>query len=242
VPARLAASAAACAGAWALPAYAPNLPWLAARLGIAMRTAHPGAIALTFDDGPHPEGTPAVLDALDRAGARATFFLVGERVERAPHVAREIVARGHAVAIHGYRHRSLMRLGPRAIDHDLDRAAELIGAATGLAPTLHRAPYGTYSWPSLRAVRRRGWTPVLWTRWGRDWSRRATPASIARLAAGDLRDGDVVLLHDADDYAVPGSWRRTVAALPAVLDAAAARGLACAPLTGAADLVAPSGR
>src|SRR4051794_30497856 len=116
VPARLAASAAACAGAWALPAYAPNLPWLAARLGIAMRTAHPGAIALTFDDGPHPEGTPAVLDALDRAGARATFFLVGERVERAPHVAREIVARGHAVAIHGYRHRSLMRLGPRAID------------------------------------------------------------------------------------------------------------------------------
>ena len=95
----------------------------------------------------------------------------------------------------------------------------MIGEATGREPTLYRPPYGVFSLPALRLVRRLGWSPILWSRWGRDWERRATPASIAARATRDLGGGDVVLLHDADHYSSAGSWRRTAAALPSVLAA-----------------------
>jgi peptidoglycan/xylan/chitin deacetylase (PgdA/CDA1 family) len=231
---RLVTTGAAAAGAWwALPAPAMHVPRLAGVLGLPLRLPLAGAVALTFDDGPHPQGTPAVLDALAAAGAHATFFLVGEQVRRAPALAAEIVAAGHAVAVHGDRHRSLLRVVPRAAAADLDRAAAAIGDAIGAPPApVHRPPYGIYSAAALRAVRARGWAPLLWSRWGRDWRRAATPGGIAAEAAGGLRDGDVILLHDADHYSAPGSWRNTAAALPAVLDAIAAAGLATTALYG----------
>ena len=232
----------ALAGGWSLPALAPLARPLADALGIHTRTAAPGTVALTFDDGPHPQGTPAVLDALAAGGARATFFLVGEQVRRSPAVAAELVAAGHAVAVHGDRHRNLLRLPPRVLREDLDRAAATIAAATGTAPVLHRAPYGIYSWPALAAVRARGWAPVLWSRWARDWRRSATPAGIAARVTTGVRAGDVLLLHDADDYSAPGSWRATVGALPQVLETIAASGLALVPLTSDRDLAQPPGR
>jgi len=112
----------------------------------------------------------------------------------------------------------------------------------GVAPAVHRAPYGIYSWPALSAVRARGWTPVLWSRWGRDWTRSATGESVAARAAGGIRAGDVVLLHDADDYSAPGCWSATVAALPRILERIAAAGLRTVPLRGPADLAHGSGR
>jgi peptidoglycan/xylan/chitin deacetylase (PgdA/CDA1 family) len=199
-------------------------------LRIETRIDVPGAVALTFDDGPHHAGTPAMLEILAAAGARATFFLVGEQVLRNPTLAAEVVAAGHTVAVHGHRHRNLLRLPPGAIAADLDRAAATIEDATGVSPDLHRPPYGIYSWPALRAVRARGWTPVLWSRWGRDWARRATPRGIAAKVSLDVREGDVLLLHDADDYSASGSHRRTAAALPRVLEAVAAAGLELTPL------------
>lgn len=241
MPATAAPLALALAGGWSLPALAPLVPPLAGALGIHTRTAAPDTVALTFDDGPHPHATPAVLDALAAAGARATFFLIGEQVRRSPAIAAELVAAGHAVAIHGDRHRNLLRLSPRALSEDLDRAAAAIAAATGVAPVLHRAPYGIYSWPALAAVRARGWAPVLWSRWGRDWRRSATPTGIAARVAAGVRAGDVLLLHDADQYSAPGSWRATLAALPRVLDMVAASGLALVPLTGGRDLAQAAG-
>jgi hypothetical protein len=74
-------------------------------------------------------------------------------------------------------------------------------------------------------VRNRGWRPLLWSRWGRDWTRRATPASISRRATAGARAGDILLLHDADYYSAPGSWVRTAAALPIILEELEARGL-----------------
>jgi peptidoglycan/xylan/chitin deacetylase (PgdA/CDA1 family) len=165
-----------------------------------------------------------VLETLDRAGAQATFFLVGEQVERRPRLAAEIVAAGHEVAIHGYRHVLLLRRTPRALRYDLERAADVIATATGVAPVLYRPPYGVFSTPSLALVRRLGWTPLLWSRWGRDWGARATAQAIAARASADLGAGDVVLLHDADFYSSADSWRKTVAALPTVLASAAATG------------------
>ena len=226
--AMLAATAVAAGAAWTAPALAPIAPSACAALGVQRRltgAAAAGSVALTFDDGPHPHGTPAVLDVLAHRGARATFFLVGEQVARDPGLAREIRAAGHAIALHGHRHRSLLRVGPRALAADLDRAAALIAAATGEEVTRYRPPYGTFSPAGLALARRRGWTPTLWSRWGRDWRRRTTPERIAATATRDLAPGDVLLLHDADHYSAAGSWRRTVAALPLILDTVAAAGL-----------------
>ena len=216
--------AAAALAAWCAPAAAPVVPSLAAVFDIPLRIPSKRGIAITFDDGPHPQGTPAVLEKLDRARVQATFFLVGEQVERRPGLATEIVSAGHEVAIHGYRHVLLLRRTPRALRDDLERAADVIGTATGVAPVLYRPPYGVFSLPALALVRRLGWTPLLWSRWGRDWGTRATAQAIAARASTDLAAGDVVLLHDADFYSSVGSWMRTVAALPAVLDSAAATG------------------
>ena len=238
----LIATSAGAVAAWSLPAAAPVVPSLAGALRIPTGCSRPGCVALTFDDGPHPLGTPAVLDALADAGVRATFFLVGEQVRRGPELAQEIAAAGHVVALHGQRHRVLLRLPPGALQRDLDQGADIVAGATGVAPTLHRAPLGIYSWTALAAVRRRGWTPVLWSRWGRDWTRRATGASVAARAADGIRGGDVVLLHDADHYSAPGCWRATVAALPRILELIAAAGLRVEPIAAGGDLAHAPGR
>jgi peptidoglycan/xylan/chitin deacetylase (PgdA/CDA1 family) len=165
-----------------------------------------------------------VLRELERAGARATFFLVGEQVERDTALAAEIAAAGHEIAIHGYRHVLLLRRSPRALRADFERAADVIGAATGVASHVYRPPYGVFSAPSLLLVRRLGWQPLLWSRWGRDWEARATPEAIAARATRGLTAGDVVLLHDADHYSSADSWRKTAAALPSILSASASTG------------------
>jgi peptidoglycan-N-acetylglucosamine deacetylase len=210
--------------AWCAPAAAPVFSPLAAVLGISRRLQSPRGIALTFDDGPHPEGTPAVLELLERAGACATFFLVGEQVERYPAVAAEIAAAGHEIGIHGYRHVLLLRRTPGGLREDYRRAEQTIGEATGQESRLYRPPYGVFSAAGLALSRGRGWAPLLWSTWGRDWEARASPALIASRATRNLGGGDVVLLHDADHYSSADSWRRTVAALPAVIRAAGATG------------------
>lgn len=225
-------TAAAAGTAWTAPALAPIVPAVAAALRLPRRVTSTAAVAVTFDDGPHPAGTPAVLEALRAAGAVATFFLVGEQVERRPALAAEIAAAGHGIALHGHRHRTFLRVGPRAAADDLRRGHAVIAEATGVQPSVHRPPYGIYSPAALRATRRGGWTPLLWSRWGHDWARRATAASIAAEVTEDLRAGDVLLLHDADDYSAPDSWRATAAALPAVLDTIGARGLATIAVPG----------
>ena len=210
---------------WLGPALSAHVPRLAAAYRIDCTLPTADRVALTFDDGPHAEGTAAVLAELDRHGASATFFLVGEQVARHPELAREIVDAGHEVAVHGYRHTLLLRRRVRELATDLDRALAVIEDATGAVPALYRPPYGVFSSGALAHVRARGWRPLLWSAWGRDWERRATPQSIAGRALRGLRPGSVVLLHDSDAYSSEGSWRRTAAALPSILDAVAALGV-----------------
>jgi peptidoglycan/xylan/chitin deacetylase (PgdA/CDA1 family) len=212
--------------AWAAPAPAAHVPVLCDALGIVRRLElGAGAVGLTFDDGPHPQGTPAVLDALAAAGARATFFVVGEQLRAHPAVAREIVAAGHRLAVHGDLHRCTSVRTSRALRGDLDRCSALVEELTGTSTTSYRPPFGVFSPVALAEARRRGWTPLLWSAWGRDWNASATAASIAARAMRKTRAGDVVLLHDADHYSVAGSWRRTALALPRILDALAERDL-----------------
>jgi peptidoglycan/xylan/chitin deacetylase (PgdA/CDA1 family) len=216
---------------WFGPALAAHVSSLASAYGIERRVESRDRVALTFDDGPHAEGTPAMLEELARRDASATFFLVGEQVVQRPALAREIVAAGHEVAVHGYRHTLLLRRRVRELAEDLDRAVAAIADATGVEPALYRPPYGVFSSGGLAHVRARGWRPLLWSTWGRDWERRATAQSIAGRATKGLRAGDVVLLHDSDAYSSDGSWRRTAAALPSVLEAVASLGVRASAVT-----------
>jgi len=224
--ARLGVAALGAAGVvHSLPALAPVVPGVARALGVRLRQPGSDGVAITFDDGPHPQGTPRVLEALRAADVRATFFLAGEQVARRPALAAEIVAAGHRVELHCHRHRNQLRLTPARLIEDAERARAEIEDATGRGIRDYRPPYGIFSATGLRAVRRRGWRPVLWSLWGRDWRAGATAESIARRATDGAAAGDILLLHDADHYSARGSWARTAAALPLILDALAGKGL-----------------
>jgi peptidoglycan-N-acetylglucosamine deacetylase len=194
-------------------------------LGVRDRLGDPGAVALTFDDGPDARGTPAVLEALRREGVPATFFLVGQQVRANPALAREIADAGHDIALHADRHRNLLRLTPRQVATDLDRAADAIASVTGRPCALYRPPYGVLTGAALRHARAHRREVVLWARWGRDWRAAATPASIAQEAAAGLHGGEIILLHDSDRYAAPGAWRATATAIPAIADLVRGAGL-----------------
>jgi peptidoglycan/xylan/chitin deacetylase (PgdA/CDA1 family) len=198
-------------------ALAPINPDAARALFLPRTLAGAAGVAVTFDDGPHPEGTPAVLDALAAAGARATFFVIGEQVERRPELVVRILAGGHAVALHGYRHRLQLRLSPTAVSEDIRRGIAVVSDAAGVSPTWHRPPFGIYSPAGLRAVREAALSPLLWSRWGKDWRRFTTPGRIAGRVTRGVIGGDVILLHDADFYSSWHSHRRTVAALGPLL-------------------------
>ncbi len=207
------------------PALAPILPAVGRRLPVVLREEGVEGVFLTFDDGPHPQGTPAVLEILREANQTATFFLAGEQVERRPALAAEIVAAGHRVELHCHRHRNQLRLTPRMLLDDAERGREAIEEASGQAIADYRPPYGIFSGAGLAAIRARGWRGVLWSQWGRDWTRRATAESITRKATEGIRPGDIVLLHDADFYSARNSWERTASALPRILDELGMRGL-----------------
>jgi peptidoglycan/xylan/chitin deacetylase (PgdA/CDA1 family) len=207
------------------PALAPVVPAVGRGLGVVLRQDDLDGVALTFDDGPHPHGTVSILETLREHEAQATFFLAGEQVERRPALAAEIVAAGHRVELHCHRHRNQLRLTPRMLLDDAERGRAAIEEATGQAITDYRPPYGIFSASGLRAVRDRGWRPVLWSQWGRDWDRRATPESITRRLTAGVSAGDILLLHDADYYSARGSWVSTAAALSKILELLEARGL-----------------
>jgi peptidoglycan/xylan/chitin deacetylase (PgdA/CDA1 family) len=204
---------------------APVLPSIGNGLGIVLRQDELDGVAITFDDGPHPHGTVSVLETLREHGAKATFFLVGEQVERRPALAAEIVAAGHRVELHCYRHRNQLRLTSRMLIEDAERGRAVIEEATGQAIADYRPPDGVFTAAGLRAIRDRGWRPVLWSKWGRDWDRWATPESITHRVTAGVDAGDILLLHDADYYSASGSWVRTAAALSKILELLEERGL-----------------
>ncbi len=213
------------AAAWCGPGLAVHWPLMASALGVPL-SLDQQAVVLTYDDGPHPEGTPAVLEALRQAQVKAIFFLVGEQVEAYPALAQEIVAEGHEPAVHGYRHRNQMRLTPGTFAADLDHAVAVIGETCGRTPDRYRPPYGIFTLSGLTRVRNRALQPLLWSKWGRDWRSGQAAADIASRATRQLAAGDVILLHDADWYSAPGCHRSTAAATPLILEEIARQGLA----------------
>jgi len=211
VPA-LAVPLAGAAVAHALPAVTARGPARRLTPGLAGE-GRAGGVALTFDDGPDPHGTPAILDTLAELGWHATFFLLGSQVRRHPDIARLVVEAGHEVGVHGTIHRNHLIRTPLGIRRDLRSAVREITDVTGVRPRWFRPPYGVLSAGTLWAARDLGLVPVLWTAWGKDW-RAGPPAQVTAEVMRTLRDGGTVLLHDSDCTSRPGSWRSTVAALP----------------------------
>ncbi|HEV8630571.1 MAG TPA: polysaccharide deacetylase family protein [Thermoanaerobaculia bacterium] len=151
------------------------------------------AIALTFDDGPDPVETPAVLELLERHGARGTFFMVGERAAAHPGLLSRVAAGGHAVANHSWDHPSFRRIGSAA------RAEQLRRGAAALAPygvPLFRPPFGEQSVASLRDARRAGMQVVAWDVVAEDW-RDAPAERVVERVLRRLRRGSIVVFHDA---------------------------------------------
>ncbi|MEU8569877.1 polysaccharide deacetylase family protein [Streptomyces pathocidini] len=190
----------------------------------------PGHVALTFDDGPDPDSTPHFLRVLDRLGVRATFFVLGSALEQHPDLGRRIVAEGHELAVHGWRHERPWRPRPRQDARDVARAADAVLRIGGRRPLWYRPAYGVLTAGRLAAARRAGLQPVLWSVWGRDWTARADAHSVLAELTPGLRGGATILLHDSDRTSAPGAWRSALEALPPAVAACRSQGLRVGPL------------
>ena len=190
-------------------------------------------MALTFDDGPSPDTTPRILDALREAGVRATFFVLGKHAAQHPELVARIAREGHEVANHGWSHGLLVFCTPAAIKRELAETAALLTRCGAPPPTLFRAPHGFKSPFLSRVARRLGYQVVGWTKGVYDTALPGA-AVIAERSRESMRAGAILLLHDADGNG-NGDRSQTADALPEVLRDVRAAGLA--PVT-VSELVA----
>ena len=208
----------------------PRCNWLGPNLTrLPPAAAARGEVALTFDDGPDPAITPQVLDMLDAAGVRASFFCIGERVAAHAALAREIVRRGHHIENHTQHHPHALSLyGPRRLAREVLDAQRTLAQASGRAPRFVRAVAGLRN-PFLEPIlARHGLQLASWTRRGYD-TRDAAAQVLARLTRG-LAAGDVLLLHDGHAARTAGGQPVVLAVLPRLLDTLQAQGLRSVPL------------
>ena len=194
-------------------------------LRLPANAARGNEIALTFDDGPDPEVTPRVLDLLDQAGAQATFFCIGRRIEAHSGLAAEISRRGHRIENHTQTHPNLFACYPAwALRREIEGAQAAIERAAGRRPRLFRAPAGLRNPLLDRVLHQSGLRLVAWTRRGFDAVGGDAPAIARRILRG-LAAGDILLLHDGSMLRERGGNPVVLEVLPRVLDALAARGL-----------------
>lgn len=170
--------------------------------------AGPRRIAVTFDDGPHPEYTPQVLRVLRRYRVPATFCVVGTEVERHPELLRAIHDQGHAIAGHTWSHADLQQLSPTAVAEEVERGLSAIGRVLpDLRVDWFRAPYGRWSSEVMGVLSANGLNPLGWSVDPRDWERPGAPEIVKRVLAATTT-GSIILNHDAG-----GDREQTVAAL-----------------------------
>jgi peptidoglycan/xylan/chitin deacetylase (PgdA/CDA1 family) len=180
-------------------------------------------VALTFDDGPNPDATPLVLDALRDRGVKATFFILGRHADQWPDLVRRVADEGHAIGNHGWFHRKLHFRSPEYVRDDLTRGTRSIEAACGVHPRLFRAPHGFRSpWVTTiaRSLGQRtvGWSLGVW-----DSDRPGVDAIVDRTVNG-AKPGSILLLHDGDGYDPRGDRVQTARAVPLIVDRLLAQG------------------
>jgi peptidoglycan/xylan/chitin deacetylase (PgdA/CDA1 family) len=174
------------------------------------------SIAITFDDGPHPNLTPRLLDMLKERGIKATFFVVGRNVEEYPAIVARMAAEGHEVANHSWSHPSLTKLGFESFRKQIENTNDAIAKATGKRPVLMRPPYGATSVGLNKRLNEQfGLKVILWSVDPRDWKYRNSNR-VYNWIIQNTRPGSIIVAHD-----IHGT---TVAAMPATLDALLAKG------------------
>lgn len=166
------------------------------------------AIALTFDDGPHPQYTPQLLQVLDGYNIPASFFWLGVCVDRAPTVARDVYERGHWIGLHGYYHHSFPFLTPDALKQSLEKTQMAICAALAIASCNAQAcqidpemirdvrpPNGLFTPQTLRLLRQWNYRPVMWSVVPEDWERPGVDVVVHRVLR-QVQNGSLIVLHD----------------------------------------------
>lgn len=167
-------------------------------------------VAITIDDGPHPKTTPEILEVLKEKGVKATFFVLGDKVEKSPALLVQEVADGHEIGNHGYSHKYLARISTDKIEPEIDRADEIISKIAP-APTLFRPPGGEYNHTVLEVAGRHHYTVILWSIDTNDW--RSPPVtSVVEEVLKNIKPGSIILFHDGN-YPLP-----TAKALDIIID------------------------
>lgn len=197
------------------------------------RVPGPGkAVALTFDDGPNPDATPRILDALRARGVHATFFILGRHAEQWPELVKRVADEGHTIGNHGYFHRKLHFKSPAYVRRDLELGTQAIERACGVHPRVFRAPHG-FRAPWVTAIARSlgqrtvGWSLGVWD------SARPGADVIAQRTVDGAKPGSILLLHDGDGYDPRGDRLQTAQAVPVILDRLLDQGYRFDPLDAA---------
>lgn len=204
------------------------------RIVWSVETASP-TVALTFDDGPDPDFTPQILDVLDDYGVKATFFSLGYNAQRHPELLREVVAAGHEVGSHGWRHLNLAETSPAETRIEIERGTDLVEEHAQVPVRVFRPPYGRFNEIAVRLLAERRQDMFVWsvTRGGLTWTE---PHEVAAHIKRETAPGDIVDLHDGigrgtfqreREFAKRLVQRRNVEiqALPQILEDAAESGL-----------------
>ncbi|WP_239615643.1 polysaccharide deacetylase family protein [Cohnella mopanensis] len=178
-------------------------------------------VALTFDDGPDGKYTTQILDILHERNVKATFFLVGQQVNKYPEVAKRIVEDGHSVGNHSWSHLDLTKQSSKSRDQEIDKTQKAILDATGVTPVLMRAPYGAISKSVLDSVRGRDMKHVYWTVDTKDWAGTSVQTMYKNVMA-NTNKGGVVLMHSfgGRKHAI----EHTIKLLPLIIDDLQAKG------------------
>jgi len=190
-------------------------------------------VALTFDDGPSPEFTPAILDILREYNVPATFFMVGAHVEKYPEIAQRIVEEGHEIGNHTYNHRNIPTLSTMDLNKELLEATAAITGITGVYPAYVRPPRGMYGGRFRRLANVLGQEIVLWTVSTRDWRYGVSADKIVNTIKSRVKGGDIILFHDSGALikSEGGDRRATILALPKAIETIQAKGLEIVPLS-----------
>jgi peptidoglycan/xylan/chitin deacetylase (PgdA/CDA1 family) len=198
------------------PSTMPVVPPAGVRTSYSSVNISQKALAMTFDDGPHPSLTPKLLDLLKARNIKCTFFVLGSNAKAYPAIIRRMFAEGHEIANHTYSHRSLTSLSDEQIRKELKDTDDAVFAAAGVHPRLMRPPYGAINARIKDLVFTEfGYPTIMWSVDPQDWRRPGVGAVTSRLVSG-ARPGAIMLSHDIHSS--------TIAAMPEVFDQLLAKG------------------